>query len=88
MNNILHTLANQIRIRILLCLADEPKSVQELINNCGLAQSAVSQHLVKLKRAGLVTSRRDGKFVYYRLTFPEAAILSLEIEEFIRKVSK
>lgn len=56
-----------------MCLAAKPKNVTELIGNCGLSQSAVSQHLVKLKLSGLVETRKEGKEVYYSLKSKKAA---------------
>lgn len=59
--------SNPVRIKLLCCIAQKSKNVQELIENCGLAQSAVSQHLIKLKKADLVKTRRHGKYIYYSL---------------------
>lgn len=88
MHELLQILSNPTRLRILICLARGSKNVAGLIGTCGLAQSAVSQHLGKLKRAGLVASERRGKYVYYKLTYPEAATLALEMHKFIRRVSR
>ncbi len=88
MQELLHILSNPTRLRILMCLARKSKNVAELIGTCGLAQSAVSQHLGKLKRAGLVASERRGKYVYYKLTYPEAATLADAMHKFIRRVMR
>jgi DNA-binding transcriptional ArsR family regulator len=66
-------LGNPVRAKLILCLAKKPKSVSELICTCGMAQSAVSQHLAKLKRAGLVVATKDGKTVWYSLKTEKAA---------------
>lgn len=55
------------KARILLALAT-PQSTGELARNLSLTAGAVSQQLSKLNSAGLVTSHRNGKRVYYRLT--------------------
>ena len=60
-------LADQTRLRLLLILDKEEMSVAELAGVSQLAQPRVSTHLAKLKEAGLVTDRRDGVFVYYRI---------------------
>lgn len=60
-------LADSTRLRLLLLLEHEEMSVAELSAITQLAQPRVSTHLAKLKEAGLVTDRRDGVFVYYRL---------------------
>jgi len=60
-------LADATRLRLLLLLDQEELSVAELAAIMQLAQPRVSTHLAKLKEAGLVTDRRDGVFVYYRI---------------------
>jgi ArsR family transcriptional regulator len=60
-------LADPTRLRLLLLLDQEELSVAELSGISQLAQPRVSTHLAKLKEAGLVTDRRDGVFVYYRI---------------------
>lgn len=78
---------NQIRSKLILCLAKKSKNVTELIKTCGLSQSAVSQHLGKLKKFGIVETKKDGKAVWYSLKYKKAAdisklLLSLEQEVF------
>jgi ArsR family transcriptional regulator len=60
-------LADPTRLRLLLLLNEEELSVAELAGITQLAQPRVSTHLSKLKEAGLVSDRRDGVFVYYRI---------------------
>jgi ArsR family transcriptional regulator len=60
-------LADSTRLRLLLLLDEEELSVAELAAITQLAQPRVSTHLAKLKEAGLVSDRRDGVFVYYRI---------------------
>ncbi|MFC1739888.1 ArsR/SmtB family transcription factor [Pseudomonadota bacterium] len=60
-------LADPTRLRLLLLLEIEELSVAELSAITQLAQPRVSTHLAKLKDAGLVSDRRDGVFVYYRI---------------------
>lgn len=61
-------LADPTRLRLLLLLDQEEMSVAELAGITQLAQPRVSTHLAKLKEAELVADRRDGVFVYYRIT--------------------
>ena len=86
--DVINALANPTRLKILCCLAKGKKNVQELINNCSLAQSAVSQHLTKLKQAGLVNTQKDGKFVYYSLINTKAAKIAQQIQELIKEVQQ
>ncbi|MDE2025725.1 MAG: winged helix-turn-helix transcriptional regulator [Patescibacteria group bacterium] len=83
--SIINAFANPVRLRLLCCLSKGEKNVQELIDRCGLAQSAVSQHLSKLKEAGLVMNTRKGKYIYYRLVNKKTAILAKQIEKFVKE---
>jgi ArsR family transcriptional regulator len=56
------------RLELLELLAQAERSVEELTQLAGLAVANASQHLQHLRRAGLVTSRKEGKYVFYRLT--------------------
>lgn len=85
---VFNALGNPVRLRLLCCLSKGKKNVRELIQNCGLAQSAVSQHLTKLKQAGLVSSQKNGKYMYYSLTHPKAAQLAHEIDALEKEVNK
>jgi rhodanese-related sulfurtransferase/DNA-binding transcriptional ArsR family regulator len=60
-------LAHAHRLELLEQLAQGERSVEILADRTGLSIANASQHLQQMRRAGLVTSRREGKFVYYRL---------------------
>lgn len=60
-------LAHPARIRILETLSEGERSVGELIPDVGLEASHLSQQLGVLRRANLVTTRKEGNSVYYRL---------------------
>jgi ArsR family transcriptional regulator len=64
----LRLLSDPTRVRLLLLLDREEFSVAELAAITQLAQPRVSTHLARLKEAGLVADRRDGVFVYYRIS--------------------
>jgi DNA-binding transcriptional ArsR family regulator len=69
--NSLRLLADPTRIKILWALAQGESNVTCLADLAGASQPATSQHLAKLRLAGLVTASREGGFVYYELTRPE-----------------
>lgn len=69
---VIKALSNKTRLHIIKCIGNKPKDVTEIISNCGLAQSAVSQHLFKLKNAGIITAQKQGKHVFYVLKSPTA----------------
>lgn len=58
-------LADPTRIKVLWALLQGESSVAALAELAGAAPTAVSQHLAKLRLAGLVKGRREGTFVYY-----------------------
>jgi DNA-binding transcriptional ArsR family regulator len=70
---------------MLLCLLSEgERTVSELEAALGLRQPAVSQQLARLRAAGLVTGRRNGKSIHYRIASDQARqVLSL-IDELFR----
>jgi DNA-binding transcriptional ArsR family regulator len=71
---LLKLLANENRLLILcrLVLARE-LSVNELAEAVGLSQSALSQHLAKMREDGLLATRREAQTVFYRIADPNAA---------------
>ena len=60
-------LADPTRVRILWVLLDQERSVNEISEVLGKPQSAVSQHLAKLRLARLVLPRRQGVQVFYQV---------------------
>jgi ArsR family transcriptional regulator, virulence genes transcriptional regulator len=65
--DLLKALGNGKRLAILCRLADGEKSVSEMAGYTELSQSALSQHLAKLRELGLVKTRRDQQTIYYSL---------------------
>lgn len=63
-------LADPTRLRIIHLLGDEEVCVCDLATAMGTHQPGVSRHLSYLKRAGLVSARRAGTWMHYRLTEP------------------
>ncbi|PTM57828.1 ArsR/SmtB family transcription factor [Desmospora activa] len=61
-------LADKTRLRILALLKEEDLCVGELVSILDMTQPAVSQHVRKLRLAGLVKERRQGQWVYYSLS--------------------
>jgi len=66
-----HALSDETRLRLLEMLRDGEQCVCDLSDALGAAQSRLSFHLKTLKDAGLVTDRKQGRWVYYALN-PEA----------------
>ena len=67
---LLKAMANKNRLIILCALCKGEKCVGELEVISGLSQSALSQHLAKLRHDGLVKTRRDAQTIYYSTDHP------------------
>ena len=70
---LLKAMANERRLLILCCLAIGEQSVGALEKQVGLSQSALSQHLGRLRRDRLVATRRAAQTIYYTLASDEVA---------------
>ncbi len=69
---LLKAMSNEHRLLILCQLLHEERSVGELERLIGLSQSALSQHLARLRRDHLVQTRRSAQTIYYSLAGDEA----------------
>ncbi|MBM3558085.1 MAG: winged helix-turn-helix transcriptional regulator [Alphaproteobacteria bacterium] len=74
-SGMLKALGNDSRLLILCQLVDGEKSVGQLGDNLPLSQSALSQHLARLRRDGLVRTRREAQTIHYSLASAEASTL-------------
>ena len=73
--SVARALGHPHRLELLEHLAQGERSVETLAGGTDLSVANASQHLQQLKRGGLVTTRRDGKFVLYRLA--DESVLTL-----------
>jgi ArsR family transcriptional regulator len=69
--HILSLLGQTNRLRILLALGEHEACVCHLETCLGMRQATISQHLMALRDAGLVTTNREGKNIFYRLARPD-----------------
>ncbi|MGQ0676327.1 MAG: ArsR/SmtB family transcription factor [Rhodospirillales bacterium] len=69
---LLKAMSNERRLLILCYLAGGERPVGELEKLVGLSQSALSQHLARLRREGLVTTRRAAQTIFYSLMGEES----------------
>lgn len=72
-STLLKAMSNEHRLLILCQLLHGEKSVGELERLIGLSQSALSQHLARLRRDSLVKTRRQAQTIFYSLTGQEAS---------------
>lgn len=75
----LEALAHPVRLRLLRTLARGPHTTRELAHAWELSPPEVSRHLAVLRRAGLLTARRDGRYVRYALNLPDLAALGTDL---------
>jgi ArsR family transcriptional regulator len=64
------SLADRTRLRLLNLMANDEVCVCFLVEALKMSQPKISRHLAYLRRAGIVTARRDGKWMHYRLATP------------------
>jgi ArsR family transcriptional regulator, virulence genes transcriptional regulator len=69
---LLRALSHGARLKVLCELVAGERSVGELVRASGLGQSALSQHLARLREDGLVATRREAQTIYYRVADPKA----------------
>ena len=72
---LLKALSNDKRLTVLCAMVEMEKSVGELERIVDLSQSALSQHLARLRRDGLVTTRREAQTIYYSIKGDRAKTL-------------
>lgn len=85
---IISSFANTARLKILVCLEGGDKNVTELIGNCGLSQSAVSQHLEKLRKAGLIRGVKNGREIIYKLKIRKSGEIAKSLLKLAKGVDK
>ncbi len=67
-SGLMRALGNEARLMVLCTLAEGERSVGELNDVVPLSQSALSQQLARLRRDGLVETRRESQTIYYSIT--------------------
>ena len=70
-SSLLKTLANTSRLQVLCALVNREHTAGELEVLTGLSQSAISQHLARMRQEEIVSTRRDAQKIYYSLRKPE-----------------
>ena len=73
--SMMRALSHEARLLVLCELTGGECTAGALVERSGLSQSALSQHLAKLRDEGLVATRREAQSVFYRIADPKAARL-------------
>jgi DNA-binding transcriptional ArsR family regulator len=80
---VLRALNHKLRQQLLKLIEEEKKiTVTEIYVRLRLEQSVASQHLAILRKAGIVITKRDGKFIYYSVNFNRIE----EIDRFVKQL--
>jgi DNA-binding transcriptional ArsR family regulator len=69
-SNLFQVIGPAARLQILLAIGEGEVCVCHLEAMLGLRQAALSQHLMALREAGIVSDRREGRFIFYHLAEP------------------
>ncbi len=72
---LLRSVGSHNRLMILCQLVEGERSVGQLVDALAQAQSVVSQHLAVLRREGVVSGRRDGQSIHYRIADARVRVL-------------
>ena len=84
LEHLFRALADSTRLRLINLMAEQEVCVCYFTEEIGVPQPKISRHLAYLRRAGLVASRREGKWMHYRIVSPAglhaAEILNKTIE--------
>jgi DNA-binding transcriptional ArsR family regulator len=78
-------LAHPVRLRILNLIGAREVPYGALLDDVGVSKANLSQHLAVLRRAGVLSVRRDGVYVHYRLRFPQIKDLCSAMRDILAK---
>ena len=84
MEQFFRALAERTRLRLLNLMSGQEICVCYFVEVLGLPQSTISRHLAYMRRAGLVQSRREGKWMHYRLTEPKQPTVQAILREVLK----
>ena len=80
-------LGDKTRLKLLALMSDGPVAVGFLANRLGESQPKVSRHLASLRNAGLVSTHRDGKWIYYEINYPQDVSTRRILDRVIRSIA-
>jgi DNA-binding transcriptional ArsR family regulator len=94
-SQLLQVISPEVRLEILLAIGTSEACVCHLETALGYRQAYISQQLMALREAGLLSSRRDGRYIYYRLEKPEimkmvelaARLADMDLSSLTEKIS-
>lgn len=84
MERVFAALADRTRLRLLNLMAENELCVCYFVEVLRLPQPTISRHLARLRRAGLVEARREGKWMHYRFASPDGPAVSRVLADTLR----
>ena len=84
LDHLFKALADPTRLRLLNLIGDREICVCYFVEILGTSQPKVSRHLAYLRKAGIVASRRDGKWIHYRLQMPKDEAAAAILQETLK----
>jgi ArsR family transcriptional regulator len=81
LDQLFRALVDPTRLRLLNLIADKEICVCYFVEILGMSQPKISRHLAYLRRAGIVATRRQGRWMHYRLLAPSDAVASAILKE-------
>jgi ArsR family transcriptional regulator len=81
--SLLESISPLARLELLLLIGAGEACVCHLETQLGYRQAYISQHLMALRQAGLLDSRREGKYIFYRLAKPEVLSLIQQVAQMV-----
>src|ERR1019366_8221379 len=84
LDQIFRALADPTRLRLLNLIADREICVCYFVEILAMSQPKISRHLAYLRRAGIVETRRQGRWMHYRLALPNDAVASSILKETLK----
>lgn len=88
LGHVFRALADPTRLRLLNLIADREICVCYFVEILRISQPKVSRHLAYLRRAGIVASRREGKWMHYRLVTPKDDAAAGILQETLKHLKK
>lgn len=88
LGHLFRALADPTRLRLLNLIADREICVCYFVEILRISQPKVSRHLAYLRRAGIVASRREGKWMHYRLVTPNDDAVASILHETLKHLKK
>ncbi len=84
LHHLFRALADPIRLRLLNLIADREICVCYFVEILQISQPKISRHLAYLRKAGIVTARREGKWMHYRLAVPKDEVAASILQETLK----